>query len=93
MIGCVKIQREHYGSSFQKRWPLSNLNRTENNLPKHKAKRHRNGYPKQVTENHNRTTVLKRSVINYWGGGGGGGRRNMFTVLTSPLVSEVVQNI
>ena len=34
--------------------------------------------PKQVTENHNRTTDLERSVKNTLGWGGGGGGLNMF---------------
>ena len=38
--------RRTYGQSreqfFTKRWPLSNPNRTKNNMNKHKVKRHRN---------------------------------------------------
>ena len=50
---------------FPKRWPLSNPNRTKKNMEKHKVKRHRNSInQKMATENHNRTTALKRSVIN-----------------------------
>ena len=47
--------------------------------------------PKQATENHNRTTALEQSVMNYWGGGGGA--LTSFAAPTSPSVSEVVQNI
>ena len=39
---------------------------TKNNINTHKVKRHR----KQTTENHNKTTALERSVMNYLGGGG-----------------------
>ena len=68
------MQREHnYGQPseqlFPKRWSLSNLNRTANKLHKHKVKRQRNWHQKQVTENHNITTALEQSVINYWGEG------------------------
>ena len=52
---------------FPKRWPLSNRNRTKNNMNKRKAKRHRNSDPKQVTDDHNKTTALERSVMNYCG--------------------------
>ena len=33
-----------------------------------KVKRHRSSDTKKATENHNRTTALERSVMNYWGG-------------------------
>ena len=45
---------------FPKRWPLSNRNRTKNNINTRKVKRHRNSNTKkQVTENHNKTTALE----------------------------------
>ena len=44
-ITKVKIKREHYGQLskqfFPKRWPLSNLNRNENNLYRHEVKQRR----------------------------------------------------
>ena len=65
------MQKEHMvirvTSLFPKRWPLSNLDGTENNLPKHEMKRHGNAHLKLVTENQNRNTALERSVINYRG--------------------------
>ena len=50
---------------FPKRWPLSNRNRTRNNMSTHTVKLHRNsGIKKHATENHNKITALERSVIN-----------------------------
>ena len=40
---------------FTKRLPLSNSNRTKNNMSTRKMKHHRNSDKKQATENHNRT--------------------------------------
>ena len=54
-----------------KRWRLSNRYRTKNNMKTHKVKCHRNSDKKQqqATENHNKTTTLERSVMNYMGRG------------------------
>ena len=53
---------------FPKRWPLSNRNRTKNNMNTHKVKNVTETLtPKHTTENHNKTTALERSVMNYWG--------------------------
>ena len=55
---------------FPIRWPLSNRNRTKNNMNTQKTKRHQKLTPEQATENHTKTTTLEQSVMNYWGGGG-----------------------
>ena len=51
---------------FPKRWPLSNRNRTKNNISTRKVKRHRNSDTKEP----HKTPALERSVINYLGVGG-----------------------
>ena len=53
---------------FPKRWSLSNPNRTRN-MNTRKVKRHLNSDTKTGNLNHNRTTGVERSVINYLGMG------------------------
>ena len=57
---------------FPKRWPLSTLNRTKNNMNKHKVKHHRNSDTKTVNGELQQSCRL-RTVSNYleWVGGGG----------------------
>ena len=56
---------------FPKRWPLSNPNRTKT-IRTHTWRNFTETLtPKQANENHNRTTALERSAMNYGGGGGG----------------------
>ena len=57
---------------FSKRWPLSNPNRTKNNMNTRKVKRHRNSDTKTGNREPQKTTALERTVMNYWGWGGGG---------------------
>ena len=55
------------GQLFPKRWPLSNPNRTNSIMNKHKVKHHRNSDTKTGNRDHIRTTALERSLMNYWG--------------------------
>ena len=53
---------------FLKRWPLSNPDHTKNNnMNTLKVNVTETLTPKQATENHNKTTALELSVMNYWG--------------------------
>ena len=48
------------------------------------------GQQEQVTgRNHNKSTALERSVLNYWGGG----LNRFHGIPTSPLAPVMVQNI
>ena len=76
------------GQLFPKGWPLSSQNQTQSIINKQKVNRNRNSDTK-APENHNKTTALERSVMNYWGWGA----YTSFMGPTSSTVSEVVQNI
>ena len=54
---------------FSKRWPLSNQNRTKDNMNTRKVKRHLNSDIKQATENNNNTNGLgaKWRYVGYFG--------------------------
>ena len=76
-IQLVQIQREHGQPSeqlFPKRWPLSNRNRTKNNMNTHKGKRHKNSDPK--TGNREPQQNYRLGTVNNELLGGGG--LNMF---------------
>ena len=49
---------------FPKRWPLSDRNRTKNNINTRKVKRHRNS----DTKNRQQRRTTKLPPWNYWGG-------------------------
>ena len=53
---------------FPKRWPLSNQNRTKNNMNTRKVKRHRNPDTKTCNREPQQTTASERSVIKNWVG-------------------------
>ena len=55
---------------FPKRWPLSIRNRTKKIWTHIRWNVTETPTPKRATENHNKTSTLERSVMNYLGGGG-----------------------
>ena len=71
ITNITNSQKRTYGQPseqlFHKRWPLSNQNRTKNNMNTRKEKITETLTPKTGTENHNKTTALEQSVMNYWG--------------------------
>ena len=68
-ITNVKIQREYMVNRVSSYFPKGGHSATETELKQYKhtylVPRHRNS--EQETENHNKTTALERSVMNYWG--------------------------
>ena len=66
---------------FSKRWPLSNPNRTKIIRTHVGDTSQKLRHKKQATEDHNQTSAVERSVMNYWWPS---------TCKTSPSVSEVV---